>query len=243
MSADPDPFAHHPELKDKITDPSRSFFRNLNLPALATRLSARGLSTDWWLSDEEREACRSRALSCHRDGDLWVFAYGSLMWDPAIRFAEVRRAHTPDHSRQFILRDIHGARGTHESPGLMAALDKGPGCDALAFRIDRRHIEAETAVLWRRERIGPGYLPAFIEADLSDRRITALTFVADHGAEEINADLTRAEQIRCFATGSGFLGTSLEYLENISEHFDALGIHDEEVSGLLSETRQYLAAL
>lgn len=240
MSAAPDPFSYHPELRDKISDPLKSFFRTFTTEKLAAQLKARGLPVDWWHSESEREASRAETLAGRWDADLWVFGYGSLMWDPGFRFEEVRRAHVPDYARRFILKDIYGGRGTFEAPGLMAALDKGPGCDGLVFRIARDNIDGETEVLWRREKVGPAYTPVFVEAIAADRRMTALTFAADHAADLIDAGLTRAQQIEFCATGTGFLGSSLEYLRNISGQFAALGIQDEEVSGLLRETEAYL---
>lgn len=237
---DTDPFVHHPELRQKIADPFQSFFRTFTTASLAARMEELGLPTGWWHSDSEREASRAQTLAGRRDTDLWVFAYGSLMWDPAFRFAEVRRAHVPDYARRFILKDIHGARGTREAPGLMAALDRGAGCEGLLFRIDREHVEEETEVLWRREKVIPAYMATFVEAIVSDQRVSALTFVADHDAEIIDASLTREEQIRFLATGTGFLGSSLEYLANISNQFAALGIEDEDVSALLRETKSYI---
>lgn len=200
-----------------------------------------GLPGDWWYSDDEREALRARALDGHA-GDLWIFAYGSLMWDPAFRFAEVRRAHAPGHQRRFILKDVHGARGKEDEPGLMAALDTGAGCNGLAFRIAVDEVEAETEILWRREQVLPAYNAEFIDVDLPDTRVSALTFVADLDADVIAGDLTREEQIRYFATGNGFLGASLDYLVNIESHFEKLDIIDDDVIALLRDTRAYIAA-
>lgn len=160
--------------------------------------------------------------------------------DPAFHFTELRKGRTPDYARCLILKDLFGARGTHEAPGLMAALDKGSGCEGLLFRIDRKNVEAETEILWRREKAGPAYVPCFINVTASDLRVKALTFVADHGAEVIDTNITRDEQIRFIATGSGFLGTSLDYLTNIENQFRALGIVDDEVSRLLREARAYI---
>ena len=162
------------------------------------------------------------------------------MWDPALQFEEVRRAHVPGYARHFILKDIYGGRGTVDKPGLMAALDEGPGCDGLAFRISRENIEEETKILWQRERIGPAYTPVFVDAVSADDRITALTFVADHEADLIVANLTRAQQIEYCATGTGFMGSSLDYLRNISSQFAALGIQDAEVSDLLRQTECHI---
>jgi len=239
MTADPDPFSHHPELRGEITDPFRSFFRTFTTTELAAKSKALGLTAKWWYPDEHREAMRARALAGHRNGDLWVFAYGSLMWDPAFRFVEVRRGHVADHARRFILKDVFGGRGTRSAPGLMAALDKGPGCDGLLFRIAHRDVEEETEVLWRREQVGPAYSAAFIDAMVENRPVTALAFVADYDAELIDPNLTREEQVRFLATGTGFLGSSLDYLRNIDKKFAALGIRDDDVASLLHEAEAY----
>ncbi|MEM8630515.1 MAG: gamma-glutamylcyclotransferase [Pseudomonadota bacterium] len=230
-----DPFRFHPELADQITPAEASNLRDMSTERLAELVKEHGLTTGWWLTDEEREADRAAALATLPEGDIWVFAYGSLMWNPAIHFDTVRRASVPDHARRFILKDIHGGRGTVEQPGLMAALDYGDGCDGLVFRIPAAQVAEETEVLWRRERIGPAYIPRCVTADLSDTSVEALTFVADHNAELIDNEITRADQIKFLATGTGFLGTSRAYLENIASHFDGLGIHDEEVTRLLED--------
>jgi cation transport protein ChaC len=240
MGAAADPFSFHPELRDKISDPLRSPSRTLTTAKLAAVSRERGLPLGWWYSDSVREAERAEVLAGRRDTELWVFGYGSLMWDPALRFEEVRRAHVPGYARRFILKDIYGGRGTVDAPGLMVALDKGPGCDGLAFRISRENIEEETETLWRRERIGPAYTPVFVEALAAHKRMMALTFVADHEAELIDASLTRAQQIEYCASGTGFMGSSLDYLKNINRQFTALGIQDDEVSGLLRETEAYV---
>ena len=132
MGAAADPFSFHPELRDKISDLLTSPSRTLTTAKLAAVSKERGLPLDWWYSDSEREAERAGILAGRRDTDLWVFGYGSLMWDPAFRFDEVRRARIPSYARRFILKDIYGGRGTVDTPGLMVALDKGPGCDGLA---------------------------------------------------------------------------------------------------------------
>lgn len=240
MGAAADPFSYHPELRDKISDPSTSPSRNLTTAKLAALAKARGLPADWWYSDDEREAERAEILAGRRDTDLWVFGYGSLMWDPAFRFEEVRRAHVTGYARRFILKDIYGGRGTVDAPGLMVALDKGPRCNGLAFRISSENTDEATEALWRRERIGPAYVPVFVEVMTADMRTTALTFVADHGATLIDASLTRAQQIAYCATGTGFMGSSLDYLKNIARQFAALGIQDDEVSELLRETEAFI---
>lgn len=237
MNSKVDPFAHHPELREKIADPLQSFFRDFNALEVFKKWPELHWVIEKLYTEEFRTASRNEVLSSHRDGDLWIFAYGSLMWDPAFLFNEVRRAKVPDHARRFILKDVWGGRGTSELPGLMAALDEGDGCDGLIYRISSDTIEAETANLWAREMVAPGYVPRFVNAQVGDTSVPALTFVANYEAESIHPNLTRDEQLRYLKTGTGVLGTSMEYLENIVCQFSVLGIVDQECSALLQEAK------
>ncbi len=239
MTGATDPFVHHPALRGLIADPDKSFFRNFKPSDLDVRMKAMGREDGWRHSENDIETARLTFLADRFDQDLWVFAYGSLMWDPAFKFAEVRRARAPNHTRKFILKDNFGARGSPETPGLMAALDEGAGCDGLVFRIAKEKVPHESGVFWRRELLAYAYKPAFAYVTTRFGEVQALTVVANHGADNICPDMTREEQIRYIATGKGFLGTSLEYIENISIHFEAMGIEDNEVSELLAGARSY----
>ena len=54
---------------------------------------ARKAGYDFFLSAEEREASLKQALARYAPGEeAWIFAYGSLMWNPALEFAEPRPA-------------------------------------------------------------------------------------------------------------------------------------------------------
>lgn len=242
MTNGSDPFAHHPELRAQIKDFEKSFFRTARVETMIEQFPELEEFREWVYSDDEREAIRAKTMAGHR-GDLWVFAYGSLMWDPALKFAEVRRAHAPGCVRKMILFDDKGGRGTKDAPGLMAALDVGDGCDGLVFRIAAPEVEAETEILFRREVIAPGYIPAFVQVQIDDGMVDALTFLADHDTPDIRADLPREDQVRYIATGTGILGTSREYLANIVAHFDIMGIEDDHCATLLKDVDAFLAGL
>lgn len=237
-----DPFRHHPGLRGLIEDPLTSFFRDFRPEEMDARLAEQGIEPGWRYPDAEREAYRNAALSGRETHDLWVFAYGSLMWNPALVFEEVRRAWLPSHARRFILKDTFGGRGTPDRPGVMAALDTGPGCHGLAFRIAAARLDTETEILWRRERVAPCYHEAFLPAETDHGPIEVLAFTADHGADMIVPDLGHAEQVEYAATGAGFLGTSLEYLENLAAHFAELKIEDPELTRLLHDARAFSGA-
>ena len=152
------------------------------------------------------------------------------MWDPAFRFAEVRRARVPGYARRFILEDTFGAAAPARRPALQAALDIGDGCDGLAFRIaaaddrggDRLHLapRALRARPTARSSSPPPPPPA---------RSRPWRWSPTTPRRSIRPDLTRAEQVRYLATGAGMLGTSLAYIENLAAQFAALGIEDPEV--------------
>jgi len=236
-----DPFRHHPGLRGKIKPAADSWFRTITSDKVRATLAGRGVPMTFpFHPDPVREALRAKALADHT-GDLLIFAYGSLIWDPALEFTEVRRSHAPQHARRFILVDTHGARGSAEAPGLMAALDEGPGCDGLVFRIAAEKVEMETEILFRREMIGPGYLARFIPVRIDGTETRALAFLADHDDPLMRADIPRADQIRFAATGTGFLGTSLDYLQSTVEHLAEVGITDPDASDLLAAARAFRA--
>jgi len=235
-----DPFQHHPGLRDMIKPAAQSFFRDFTPGTIGAMVTDEDVPPFPIYDDATREALRRKTLENHA-GDLWVFAYGSLIWDPALEFAEVRRAHAPRHRRRFILEDIYGGRGTPNAPGLMAALDDGDGCNGLCFRIPARHVEAETEILFRREALGPGYIPAFIPVEMAHTNSHALTFLADHDIDMIKAEITRETQVRYLATGAGFLGTSYDYLRGVVDHLHEMNIPDPQLDALLAETEAEIA--
>lgn len=242
MTQSPNPFAHHPELRDIISDPLQSFFRTFRIENMVDMLVENGLPTGWWHSEEFREASRAQTLKHLGDDDLWIVGYGSLMWDPAFIFSDVRKCYIPGFTRQFILKEEYGGRGDPNRPGLFAALDSGDGCDGLAFKIANSIVDAETEILWRREMVAPGYVPTFVDVILGEENIRALTFVADHEADLIDPSLSREQQVEMIATASGILGTNLEYLQNIADHFEILDIHDPHITGLLQDTQAFIRA-
>ena len=84
----------------------------------------------------ERPAARRHAralLGEHIEAqrDLWIYGYGSLMWDPGFHFAEVRLAHLPGYQRRFTYW-TRIARGTRERPALMLTLEQVATANAAA---------------------------------------------------------------------------------------------------------------
>lgn len=165
-----------------------------------------------------------------RDGGVWVFAYGSLIWNPMVHHAERLAAHTPDWHRSFCLA-TKGGRGTPENPGLMLGLRPGPGhlgggCTGVAFRIEENLVAPELDLLWRREMVARGYIPRWVPMTTPDGQAVGhgVAFTIDPGGPGY-CDLPEDEVVQRLATARGRMGTAAEYLFRTRDGLRALDIH------------------
>ena len=94
------------------------------------------------LSEEELADVLAETLAKGKGADVWVFGYGSLMWNPAFHYAERRVGLIHGFHRRFCLW-THAGRGTPENPGLTLALDRGGSCHGVAFRLDEAQAEGD----------------------------------------------------------------------------------------------------
>jgi cation transport protein ChaC len=102
----------------------------------------------------------------------------------------------------------------------------GGECHGLALRIPAQAVDRETEILWMREMIGEGYIPSFCDVATPQGCVEALAFVTDRQSARF-ADIGAEEAAHMIATGSGILGTNLEYFENLATQVEALGIRDK----------------
>src|SRR5439155_1894948 len=107
---------------------------------------------------------------------VWVFAYGSLMWNPEIAFAEARPAFLHGYHRSFCLysRDY---RGTPERPGLVLGLDRGGACRGIVYRLPPEALGAAIDQVWAREMAGEVYRMRPVSVTTPQGRLAAYAFV------------------------------------------------------------------
>jgi cation transport protein ChaC len=234
----PDPFRHHPNLKAKIIPAEESRYRSLDFEDMDSQMQALGYPADWRRSDSSRHASRLKTLESRWGKDLWVFAYGSLMWDPAFRFSEVRRAHLSGYHRRFCLQSEVG-RGTPERPGLMAGLDTGGTCNGLVFRVSGDIMELESQYIWRREMVLYSYAPEFLRMNTALGEVEALAFVVARDNPLLLPPLEAEETARRIAHAEGILGPNIDYLENLAHYFELLNLEDAELFELRDLARSY----
>lgn len=231
-------YRYVPELKGKLIQPEDTRMRlsMADFDTIDKKARELGRPAPWRLTHEERNANRKATLAGRMDQDLWVFGYGSLIWDPSINTTELRRARTSGYCRRFCLSQTFD-RGSPEHPGLMLGLDlgtEGAFCDAIAMLIPAAHVDSESDYLWRREMIAGSYVPTFLAADTPQGEIQALAFCVDRSNPRY-VDMSVPDAARVIASASGAAGTNTAYLENLVSDLDAIGLCDTDMQHLLDE--------
>ena len=113
----------------------------------------RHLTDQYELTEEELQTTLAAVMDTHPDGeDLWVFGYGSLMWQPQFPFEQRAQATVHGYHRAFCVYS-HIWRGTRENPGLVLGLDNGGSCRGVAYRVSAENAESTVEYLIRREMV------------------------------------------------------------------------------------------
>jgi len=195
-----------------------------------------------FLSEEEREASRAAILASYTQGEaLWVFGYGSLMWNPAIHVSESLPAHIEGYSRNFCMRLMFG-RAMPDNPGLMLCLVEGGSCAGIAHRIAPECVESETKILWMREMLSGAYVPMWVDLDLGARRVRGVTFVINTAHPRYLPGLSAAEKAERIAKAEGHLGTNRDYLFRTVAALTSAGVEDPYLDDLHKRVRDLVPA-
>jgi cation transport protein ChaC len=171
------------------------------------------------------------------DGQLYVFAYGSLIWKPGFAHAGMHPALLRGFHRRFCIWS-RSYRGTPEAPGLVLGLARGGACRGVAFRVRAEDAAAVLAYLDEREMNGGVYHRRLVPLRLLDtgQMRQAVAFVADPGAAAYCARLTPEAMASAIAAGQGIMGTNRDYLMNTVSHLRQMGVRDaglERIAALL----------
>lgn len=185
-----------------------------------------------YLSQSERDASTAQALSewCGKT-DLWVFGYGSLIWNPDFDHAEQRLGTLRGHHRALCLWSRVN-RGTPEQPGLVFGLDRGGSCRGMAFRIRSQTVPHIFEALWRREMSLGAYHPRWLRCDTADGPIKALAFVIDRSGSGYVKGLPDAETVEIVSRAHGRYGPCVDYVVQTHEALCLAGIRDSRLARL-----------
>ncbi len=160
-----------------------------------------------------------------RSGEVWVFAYGSLMWDPGFAYLEAAPALLRGYHRAFCIYSFV-YRGTEARPGLVLGLDRGGACKGMAFRIAAAEGAGVLDYLDAREKVTDVYVRRTVPITVGGSKVTAHTYVADRGHRQYAGKQTLKAAAALIAQGTGVGGSNRDYLESTVNHLDELGITD-----------------
>lgn len=195
--------------------------------------------------EDDHAEMADRLLEAWSEGrPLWIFAYGSLIWNPDFEFVERRTAHLAGWRRAFCLGWDLWFRGIPGRPGLMLALDRGGSCNGVAFRLPEGKEPANLMRLMQREvRLIPHPFPArWVRVTTAAGPIAAITFAIDRRSGGYVPPLTDAALAEVLATAAGPWGSMAEYLMNTTDELDRHGLGDGYLRRIESLVAKRLAA-
>jgi cation transport protein ChaC len=193
------------------------------------------------LSDAEIARSIDETLAARDESrPFWVFAYGSLMWNPGFAFVAKRVGTVFGFHRSF-RQWSRINRGTPERPGLVLTLERGGSCRGLAYRMGNATTRADLAKLWRREMTLRSYEPRWLDCHAGAERMPVLAFVVNRACAGYAGELGAETVVHALATARGKAGSAAEYLFHTQSVLEAHGIRDERIRRLAERVRLYLS--
>ncbi len=188
------------------------------------------------LDDAALERSRIAALKAwDRAAPLWVFGYGSLVWNPQLQFTEKRVGTIYGAHRRLCLWSRVN-RGTPDSPGLVFGLERGGACKGVAYAIAPEHVHTETTLLWRREMLFASYVPTwFTFRDGQSAPMRVLSFSVDRQGPGYAGKLSLVEISNVLRKASGRYGTCRSYVDQTIAGLAANGIVDRQLTRLAAQ--------
>ena len=179
------------------------------------------------------ESLRAFMAARPNPAEIWIFAYGSLIWDPCFAHVERRPATIRGYHRAFNIWTVL-ARGTPETPGLGLGLQAGSGgCRGVAYRMDPSYEHDGLMALWRREMFTGIYRPHWLTVDANGKPVSAIVFVVAPDHPQYAGTLARDVTAEIIARAHGERGSCRDYLSNTCRGLTDVGIDDDNLGDLL----------
>ena len=167
----------------------------------------------------------------HENEDLWVFAYGSLMWRPGFDYLDRVPARLIGlHRALCVFSFVH--RGTPERPGLVLGLDRGGMCRGIAYRVAAASRTQTIGYLRAREQVTTVYVEAMRQIELEDharRHVRALCYIVDRSHVQYAGRLTLSESLHHVRQGHGQSGPNRDYVLETVRALEALGYRESDL--------------
>ena len=175
-------------------------------------------------------------------GELRIFAYGSLMWDPEYVRFEICRALLQGYARSFCVWTVH-ARGTPAMPGLALGLRRASSaeCYGTVLSLNTSTQQLQLEALWEREIWTGIYRPEWVIVSSGKRSFRAVTFVVDEDHPQYAGVLPQAELAQHIAQAKGVFGTCRDYFYQSIRSLSAVNGERDEFADLETQVRKVMA--
>jgi cation transport protein ChaC len=192
-------------------------------------------------SDDELLASRRGVVPDDFDcSNVWVFGYGSLIFNPVIEHTERVNAKIYGNHRRFCLRTRIG-RGSPDCPGLVLALDRGGSCAGVAFKLNPETAIAELDLLWRREMITLAYDARWVKLHTDEGVRSGIAFVSIPTHQNYASPMSLDSEAEIIAAARGFIGPCRDYLFDTVAGLNDHGIRDRHLENLVTAVKARLA--
>ena len=183
-------------------------------------------------SDELSDSVKLILEGMNVEKGVWIFGYGSLMWNPDFKQIEKRTGIVTGYHRSLCLKSMV-YRGTRDFYGLVFGLDKGDICQGMAYRIEEKNIHSEMQKIWEREMFAGTYIPTWVNVTTKLGVISAVTFVINHEHEHYIPNLELDEIAERVVRAAGTCGPCLDYVKNTVKSLHFFGLQDNALEELL----------
>lgn len=196
------------------------------------------------ITPEQLDDLVSRVEEEAGDEEIWVFAYGSLMWNPGFEVTASEEAVAYGWHRAFSLR-IERLRATSDAPGLMLALRPGGSCSGLVLKLPcttkRENLRTLLARELRYAEVCDMVRWVAVKTPTGVRR--ALTFWASGRQSTLTAKIPLDEAAGLIAQACGPAGSCAEYLHRTVSDLADRKIYDRNLWQLQQIVAARLRAL
>jgi cation transport protein ChaC len=176
-------------------------------------------------------------------GPVWIFAYGSLIWQPEFEQAAAEPARLHGWHRSFCLYS-YDYRGTRSHPGLTLGLDRGGSCHGIAFCLAQESLPQSLDRLWLREMTAPRVYDLRTVGVRTGKGVTpALAFTVRRDHPDYAGRLSLDEMARIIAGAAGRRGRCRDYLDSTLRQLAAHGIADRPLRRLASRVEAIATGL
>ena len=163
---------------------------------------------------------------------VWVFGYGSLMWNPDFKLVEKRTGYLKGYHRSLCLKSIV-YRGSPDYHGLVFGLDIGYSCQGMVYKIARENIHSELLKIWEREMFAGTYIPTWVNVKTKHGSVSAITFVINKKHEHYIPNLKLDKIAERVVKAEGTCGSCHDYVRNTVKSLHHLGLRDSSLEKLL----------